>query len=803
MGGGGESDFLDLGREDAALAGFGLGPALAPDALGSRYAGRREEDGAPVSIRALHPGFEKHPALLEQVLADARSWLGFADPGAAEVLATGSARGRWLVVAAEPPGERLDAVLAKRPGGRLEGAEALAAARSLAAALAAAHERGLACGDLRPGTIAWDGARARLVDLGLARAACATAGFGRLGLRFGHPAYLAPETIQRGADRPSPAADVYALGITLYELIAGAPPFRAEGPALLRAHFDAPLPRPPADVRLPGPLAGAILHATAKSPERRPAASALAAALGAAPAAWAPAPVEGGAEEDDGLGRPTGRLDESVRPGPREDLELGAQLGRGPLGTTYEGAAEGLDGLVAVKVISRRYQGRVRARLLEGLRAATRLEHPKAVRVLDVRSVGGRDVAVQEKAAGGTLRAALDARGRLPAAEVVDLARDLGEALAGAEAIGLAHGDVRPEKVYVAEGAPARLADWGQAEASSRGAGFADVGLRFGHPDYGAPELATERRRTPDAAVDLYALGVVLYEALAGRRPFAAEAPADAVAAHVSAPVPPLPADVDAAPWLRGLITRLLAKTPAGRPESAAAFLEALERGPEGAAAPAAGFYLSDEALPGEWEQESLLLSQPDAEWDPGRIASASAEGEVVVEEWRPDASEEGDLRTMMSSDDLSGPARAQVLAELGLDPAAVAAQARQEEAPPAAAGARCALCAAKLDAADLAAPAGPIGPTCAACRAGAGDEVRVQGEPSAEEVDEKARLERVLQARRSARARRLKAAAYGLLFFAGIGGLVHTVAGPHPAVSAAVGAVLAAFGASAVVREG
>ncbi|MEZ0230288.1 MAG: protein kinase, partial [Planctomycetota bacterium] len=103
-------------------------------------------------------------------------------------------------------------------------------------------------------------------------AACLAAGYGQSGVPFGHPEYLAPEVVQERLPRPTPRTDVYALGITLYELCCGHVPHRGSThKETLRRHFDAPLPPPPEEVHVSTALAEVILRLTAKDPKRRPA----------------------------------------------------------------------------------------------------------------------------------------------------------------------------------------------------------------------------------------------------------------------------------------------------------------------------------------------------------------------------------------------------------------------------------------------------------------------------------------------------------------------------------------------------
>ena len=172
-------------------------------------------------------------------------------------------------------------------------------------------------------------------------------------------------------------------------------------------------------------------------------------------------------------------------------IKLGRKIGLGPVGSSYQGELKDHPHPVAVKVISQRFakHPELLARILEAMRKAEGLVDPRIVGVLRVVHVAGRDAAVSELCPGTPLREVLRARKRLPADEVLELLRDVALALQQGRGRELSHGDVRPEKVYVTPGGPARLADFGFAEAAGLGANFGQFGVPWGHPDYLAPEV--------------------------------------------------------------------------------------------------------------------------------------------------------------------------------------------------------------------------------------------------------------------------------------------------------------------------
>ncbi len=714
-----EDEFYDLSENGVGLDDFQTGPKVGRGPVGTSYEGRRKSDGARTVVKVISRRFGQHPAVLAEVIADVRAWVGFRHPNVAGTLALGICNERQVVVFERARGEPVAAALAA--GRPLEPRKALRVVFDVAQAVAAAHERGLFVGDISAAKVYFDGQRGQLTDLGFARAACLASGFGQYGMRFGHPAYLAPEVLQEGLERPTAATDVYALGVLFYAMVCGRLPFEGEGVALLRNHLEKPLPPPPPDVTFSTAVAALILRMTAKSPAQRlPDARTVVAAItqmleGKPVTALAPpgrpasgtslaisahdwgekskqvdhkgrsndwsvskiekAPTVGPADLSDvapALGAdPSGRTASVTGRLPAELVDdaavatvpggpkLGEKLGRGTVGTTYEAQVQGAPVPVVVKVVSKKFGKHpdLVRRMLEAVRAAAAVAHPGVVRAIKAMNVAGRDMVVFERVAGArSLRQAL-ARGPLPEAEALAHVRALAEALRAAHAAGVAHGDVRPEKVLVGADGRARLADLGLAEAAGLGAGFGRYGLPFGHPAYLAPEVLQERRRAPDVRTDVYALGILLYELLTGRQPFQGADARATLVKHFDEPIPPPPDGVTVSYEAAELILRMTAKGPAQRLADFDAVLAGVD-GVLGAAAAAPGsqeepgassgldvpelddFDMSDDAAlsADEWGKKSMDLSMPSGEWDPKKIEDAP---KVGPDEWSPDDSED------------------------------------------------------------------------------------------------------------------------------------------------------------------
>ncbi len=261
------SGFFDLAQGGEGLDDFELGPLLAHGAAGSSYVGRRKSDGAAVVVKTLSRRFADHPALHDQVVRELQAWDRFRHERVAATLAVGRSHGHSVVVFERAPGQPLESLLDAH--GPLPTRQAVEIMNDVVEAVAAAHAEGLVVGDIRARKIYFDGQRARLTDLGLARASCLAQGFGQYGLPFGHPSYLAPEVLQEDLRLPTAAADLYALGILFYELLCGHVPFEGDVPEVLEQHLDAPLPPPPEAVTFSTATAGVILRLTAKTEDLR------------------------------------------------------------------------------------------------------------------------------------------------------------------------------------------------------------------------------------------------------------------------------------------------------------------------------------------------------------------------------------------------------------------------------------------------------------------------------------------------------------------------------------------------------
>src|SRR5215831_2829431 len=246
----------------------------------------------------------------------------------------------------------------------------------------------------------------------------------------------------------------------------------------------------------------------------------------------------------------------------------GEQIAVGGTGQVWRATDTVLGRGVAVKLLRPEYAGHAEtlARFRGEARHAAQLAHPGIVRVYDygLADPEGAPFLVMELVDGPSL-ADVAARGPLDPSWVLDMIAQVAAALTAAHAAGLVHRDIKPANLLLAPDGAVKITDFGIAHAAGS-APLTRTGTLAGTPGYLAPERAMGGSARP--ASDLYSLGVVAWECLAGAPPFTGM-PLEVASAHAHRDLPPLPAAVPAA--VAGLVAELTAKDQAARPASAAA----------------------------------------------------------------------------------------------------------------------------------------------------------------------------------------------------------------------------------------
>jgi eukaryotic-like serine/threonine-protein kinase len=269
--------------------------------------------------------------------------------------------------------------------------------------------------------------------------------------------------------------------------------------------------------------------------------------------------------------------------------EIREKLGEGGMGVVYRARDVKLDRDVAVKVLRSDVapDSDRRRRFEREARAASALNHPNIITIYEIGEHAGTSFLAMEYVEGRTLRSLL-ADGSLPAPQILEISRQVVEALAKAHAAGIVHRDLKPENIMVDGDGYARILDFGLAKlwpTQDRAAPDSELetvarfetrtGTLLGTPAYMSPEQA--RGLPVDSRSDLFSLGAILYEMATGERPFARPSPAETLAAVLEARPSFVPLERAPVPdRLKAVVRRCLAKSPAERYDDARALAEDL-----------------------------------------------------------------------------------------------------------------------------------------------------------------------------------------------------------------------------------
>jgi len=504
--------------------------------------------GRKVAIKVLLPELARDQVALSRFDREARLVAALHSQHAVRVYDLGVAEsGEPYLVMELLDGEDLGTVLER---GCVEVEQATRWIAEACEAVGEAHALGIVHRDLKPSNLfVTRSQRLVVLDFGLAKLVAGSSSVTQQGMVLGSPRYMSPEQIT-GARDVDARADVWSLGATLYHLITGGSPFHAEtiGDTFARILHGPP----PSFERLPPAIAPVIRRALERDPAARYAnAIELATALRAPPA------------------------------GLDARFEIFELIGEGGNGAVYRARPRAGGREVALKVL-RNVAGVSRERFAHEAAFVQRLEHPNTVRLLDSGVVAdGTPFMAFELVRGRTLAVEI-ARGPLLPARVARIAVQVLKALGEAHAHGIVHRNVTPTNIllvdYVGDPDFVKLLDFGVA-VHAESPRLTSNGQPTGTPQYMAPEQVMAARI--DARADLYALGLVLAEALTGTRVFTAETAMAICFAQASPQPAPLSPAVVTGP-LGDVIVKATAKQPSERFATAHDMLAMVERGPVG-----------------------------------------------------------------------------------------------------------------------------------------------------------------------------------------------------------------------------
>ncbi len=254
--------------------------------------------------------------------------------------------------------------------------------------------------------------------------------------------------------------------------------------------------------------------------------------------------------------------------------QLTERIAIGGMGEVWKARDEILGRLVAIKILKEEYTGD--SAFLRRFRAEARntalLNHPGIANVYDYGEEGGSGYLVMELVPGQPLSAIIEREKVLSPDRTLSIIAQTARALAAAHAQGLVHRDVKPGNLLITPRGKVKVTDFGIARLADQ-VPLTATGQVMGTAQYLAPEQATGQQATGSS--DIYALGIIGYECVAGRRPFTGESQIAIALAQVNDPPPPLAESIPAP--VRALLMSMLAKEPEERPANATKLAEAAD----------------------------------------------------------------------------------------------------------------------------------------------------------------------------------------------------------------------------------
>ncbi len=577
-----------------AVPGYELLGELARGGMGVVYKARHLGSQRLVALKLIRDGALAGPEERARFRIEAEAAARMRHPNIVQIYEVGEHQGRPYFAMELVEGGSLDQQLAGRPQPANQAAELV---RTLALAVQHAHTQKVLHRDLKPANILlaavsgqWpvvseDQAASsslttdhwplttvpKIADFGLAkRLDSESTAWTQVGAILGTASYMAPEQAAGRVGELGPAVDVYALGAILYELLTGRPPFQADSwnETIDQVLRDEPAPPSRLCLAVPRDLETICLKCLEKEPGRRyVSALELANDLGRF--------LEGRPV----VAVPLSERERLARLAARDGYEIVDEIGRGPRSTVYRALQGPLRQPVALKVFAAGVCTREEweAQLRRSTEQWAALAHPNLVPIQQAGWWDGLPYVVLEHVPHGSLADKL-ADQLYPVREALRLVEHLGEVVRYLHRQGVAHGNLKPSNVLFATDGIPRIVDFRPTGGLFLGDNLLLVsgGAVSGespqtthhspltsHLGYLAPELVRDPSAEPGPYTDIYGLGMILYELLTGRPPFAGVTARETLQQVCSQePAPPSRLNAEVTPHLEALCLRCLRKNP-------------------------------------------------------------------------------------------------------------------------------------------------------------------------------------------------------------------------------------------------